>query len=454
MILFLRLFAGCVTQLAPFALLCFYPFHAHFRFSYRQTMGLTLALIAALSVGFAGLSCWLDGQMPDDPAQLTAINGVFVACLPLCLGWYLYAVRAAWQKKLFIFVFALTSALAITSLQNSFWADLPTRFLPYERPTLLSLTVITAVMLPLLMLLIKKCYLPVAEGMSAKETGALDSVSLLLFAIFASGLIPMDYAELKNPTLMMLYIILLVALFVVYAVVFRMLYHAHQSFAAQQALTLAEHRLEINREQYRRITDSIACSKRIQHDFRHHALALQGMLQAGETDKAAAYLSQYISAMDDLSLSQVCDNPIVNTMIHYYGELAKSAGVVFSARVSIPAQTPVDDGDMAVLLGNLLENAIRAAKAAQPENRVVAVNLIHSGTMLAVTVDNGYGEKPTLKDGQYLSSRQNHVGLGMGSIESIARKYEGGVEFGHDAARFHASVMLNMCPAPLETRQA
>ena len=444
--LFLRLFAGCLVQLAPFALLCSYPFVDHLRFSRRKTALLTALLLLLLAAIFSGVSCAIDRQLPDDPFQFTAVNAVFFVCLLPCMVWYLYAVRVGWQTKLFIFMFALTSALAITSVQNSFWLDTETRYMPYEHPTLVSLTIVTAAALPALMLLLRVCYRPVANGLSRKEIGTLDVMSLLLFILLASILAPLDYEQLQSPTLRMLYFASLLSVFVIYAVVFRMLFHSHRRFAARQELTRTEHLLEISREQYKRITQNVEYAKRLKHDFHHHALALQGMLAQGDTAQARTYLSQYINALDAHELADVCESPILNTLIGYYAEQAAGAGVAFTAHVSIPKTTAVDDGDMAALMGNLMENAICAAAQANSGDRSVALNVIFSGTMLAITVDNGYAAPLRVSCGRYLSTKENHTGIGMESIEAIAEKYHGGVEFGHDATRFHASVMLNMSP--------
>ena len=450
--LFLRLFAGCLVQLAPFALLCGAPFRAHMRFSLRKTALCTALLLGALAGVFAGASLLIDRAMPDEPTQMMAVNGVFFLCLLPCVGWYFYAVRVSWPQKLFIFVFALTAALAVTSLQNAFWADDVTRYMPYEHPTLLSLTLITALLVPLLLALLRACYVPMADGLSAKEAGGLDLVALVLFVLLAGGIVPLGYEQLQNATVRSLFLILFASVFVIYAVVFRVLFHAHQHFTAQQALSRSEHQLEINREQYRRITENIAYAKRLRHDIRHHILALQTLLESGKTADAQAYLARYREGLDAHSLPTLCDNVIVGSLAGYYAEQARGQDIRFAAHVSVPAQTAVDDGDMAVLLGNLLDNALRAASMAEAANREVTLNIIFSGAMLAITVDNGYGEALLHKDGRYLSTKPNHTGLGMSSVEAIVHKYDGGFDFSHDARLFHASVMLNMGPRPSPAR--
>jgi hypothetical protein len=64
--------------------------------------------------------------------------------------------------------------------------------------------------------------------------------------------------------------------------------------------------------------------------------------------------------------------------------------------------------------------------------------------MLAVTVDNGFDGMVNMDCGRYRSTKSQHTGIGLQSIEDIAVKYNGGVEFSHKNQEFHSSVMLGM----------
>ncbi|MEG2957349.1 MAG: ATP-binding protein [Christensenellaceae bacterium] len=448
MMVFLRMFSGCVLQLSPFALLCFYPFKEHTRFSKKKTLIITVSLIAALGLIFAVICLYLKSVYPREPAIFYYANGVFMCCLVPCFGWYLYAIKEIWQKKLFIFMFTVTGALAMTSIGTIIETKLQlvqdTDGLPYFGSTLLTLTILTVIALPLFWLLLKRCYLPVSDVLSRKESGSLSLLAFLLFVVLASGLVPLSYDDIYNPASLALYITLLASVFVIYAVCFKMLFHAHDKLIAQQHMAQMQHQMEIRDEQYKRITDNIESSRKLRHDMRHHAIALQGYLSAGELQKAEGYLSRFMTTLDEHELEKLCDNTIVNTVVGYYKANAMEKGIDFTIRISMPKEITVQDSDMAVLLGNLLENAITAAQYAERDHKTIALNIIRSGQMLAITVDNSFDGNIKMEYGKYLSLKSQHVGVGLGSIESIAVKYGGGVEFSHEGTCFHASVMLNL----------
>ena len=97
--IFLRLSAGFLLQVIPFAVLTLYPYCEQLRFSKKRSVLLTLWLILGLSALFAGCGCYLQTMLPPDHRLFQAVNVVFLLCILPCLGWYLYLVPGIWQKK-------------------------------------------------------------------------------------------------------------------------------------------------------------------------------------------------------------------------------------------------------------------------------------------------------------------------------------------------------------------
>ena len=72
------------------------------------------------------------------------------------------------------------------------------------------------------------------------------------------------------------------------------------------------------------------------------------------------------------------------------------------------------------------------------------LNMICSGKMLAIAVDNGFDGNVRLEGGRYLSTKPGHLGMGLKSLDDISKKYHGGVEFTPEGTEFHASVMAGL----------
>ncbi len=444
---FLRLFTGCMLQFLPYSVLCMLPFRGSFRHSDKKTGILTVLLTGTVCCCFGIIGSLIASCIPDSQALYQLVNIAFMAGVIPCLAWYIYEVRAAWQKKLFLFSFSLTSALLITSVSNSvvtwYYAGKPYEYLPYYGIyNLLNLTV-TAVFLPMLWLILKKWFLPVSEGLSNRETGYLSVLSLLLFLLLSSGLAFIDYSYLlKNPMALFLYGAVILLVFLVYAIAFYLYRLAHERNQFQLKNLRMEQQLVLRDEQYRRIHDSIEINRQLRHDLRHHMLTLRGYLQSGETGQAEEYLSAYLEKADRYEIRKLCHDPVVNMVVSHYLDIAAQQDIRFTTRIDLPDELPVAAPDLSVLLGNMLENAITAAARAQGSNRFIRFHMLCSGKMLALTCDNGFDGAIRMKGDQYLSTREGHTGLGLKSLHFIAEKYDGGVEFTHEGNVFHTSVML------------
>lgn len=144
-------------------------------------------------------------------------------------------------------------------------------------------------------------------------------------------------------------------------------------------------------------------------------------------------------------IQKLCSNPVVNMLLCHYLALAKESRIDFRVRIEIPEELPIQDMDISVLLGNLLENAVTASSRIPEAGRSIRLNMICVGKMLAITVDNSFdGIVKKDSEGAYLSTRHSHRGLGLKSLTEIAEQYGGGAEFSHDKQTFHSSVMLGL----------
>lgn len=445
---FFRLLSGYLAQLVPFAVLCAFPFRKNWRFSRKKTALLTAALILGMAVFFAASGVFFSSVFPHDYTLFYKVNGMFLFCLLPCFFWYLYAIKAVWQKKLFIFSFALTSALLAISICNFFFNNFFTyeaqNYLPYEGPVISLIAIIYPSVAVSLCLLLHYFYMPVEREMNQKEAGYLAFLSLFLFLILVFAFTQINAFTLIDgrPDALILYFTVYFTIFLLYGVMFKMYALSHAQHIAQEKLLRLQYQNNIRDEQYRRISDSIDLSRKQRHDLRHHLLTLQGLWENGETAKARDYLTRYLDNAGSLQIKTFCSNPIINMLASHYSSLAAERGITLTAHISVPDALSVQDTDLSVLIGNLLENALDAADRAPEEHRSIQLNMLCRGKMIVITVDNGFDGVIQKEGERYLSIKPGHQGLGLQILQEIAEKYGGGAEFTYDNLTFHSSVML------------
>lgn len=445
--LFLRLFFGCLIQVLPFAVISLYPFMGQYRMSNKKSLLTTAILLTSLSLLFSLITLYLQKTvLPEHLFNIT--NLVFLCCLIPCLVWYLYLVKGIWQKKLFVFMFTLISAISMTSLNNSvstmLMVNSETDHLPYRGVSMLVLIAVTAVTVPLLLLILKKEFIPMSDFFSKREYGYLCGLSGVLFTALASGLIPIEYTYLNNPMTVYLYLILLISVFLIYLVVFRMFHIAQKRMLAEQKASRYEAQITVQAEQYQKLMEQISETRRIRHNLRYQLIAIRQYITEGDQEKLLSYVDEQIQNIDSLVIGQFCENETINALLSYYCYLAEEKKIKMTASVSCNKELNISAPELSVLLGNLLENALYASEHAVAEFRYITLNILQKGNIIAFTVDNGFNGKVNLVNGSYASVKEDHVGFGLDSVLKITEEHNGNAIFDHDNFVFHSSVAIQL----------
>ena len=92
----------------------------------------------------------------------------------------------------------------------------------------------------------------------------------------------------------------------------------------------------------------------------------------------------------------------------------------------------------------VLENAIEACLKIDKEKRLIRISSDMSYDMLIVTMDNSYDGNFLSVDGRFCSTKREGFGIGLSSVQSVARKYYGDAKFEDKDGYFQSSVYLRI----------
>ena len=155
-----------------------------------------------------------------------------------------------------------------------------------------------------------------------------------------------------------------------------------------------------------------------------------------------AYLDRYQETLPDARQLQFCGNAAVNAVLSYFAQQAAAQQVDFSVKAQLPEYTGVADPDLAVLFGNLLENALTACM--QEASPRIVVRITADAHTLCAAVDNTFTGVVRRTTGGFLSTKHAGLGLGTASVRSIAEKYHGVCRLEPRDGMFCASVLLEL----------
>lgn len=188
---------------------------------------------------------------------------------------------------------------------------------------------------------------------------------------------------------------------------------------SQQLLSLEDYQRFISRD-----TDLILG---LRQELSNSYEAIAKMVQARQWDEAKKYIQHQEQQLSAAVIQPYSDFPLINAAISIYLARAQSLGISIKQKVNLPLQMITDENDFAILLSNLLENAIQGTS--KEPNPALELIIQHNGKQCVLTVANRFSKPLKLgEDNLPLSSRQGH-GIGMVSVKRFLEKYNGYVTF-------------------------
>ena len=179
------------------------------------------------------------------------------------------------------------------------------------------------------------------------------------------------------------------------------------------------------------------------HDFHHHLQTLKGQLEAGEVDRAIAYIENLDHRLQNVDTLLKTGNVTLDAILSAKLSQAKSQGINVTIKANVPAELTLTDVELSIVVGNLLDNAIEACLAVpESEERFLRLFLGMKGKMLYFSMLNSAGEKQR-KRGSLFSSHKNGVhGFGLRRAESILTKHDGWCKYNSEDGAFTSEFLV------------
>ncbi len=185
------------------------------------------------------------------------------------------------------------------------------------------------------------------------------------------------------------------------------------------------------------------------HDIKNILLSIMGILKESDTEKALQVMQANLDMLDDSNKKIVnTGHPITDAILQSKLHDADAKGIKLSISTKLTEKIIVDELELGIVLGNALDNAIEAtAKVKNNHEKVVAFDMITTAERIIITIENPVdGNVNTDKLITTKKDKENH-GYGVGSIKTIARKYDGVAEFSYSNGMFTTNINIaNMKP--------
>ena len=157
------------------------------------------------------------------------------------------------------------------------------------------------------------------------------------------------------------------------------------------------------------------------HDLRHRIQAVMEMVTRGEEKTALDFLDATRRRLDEQKVIRWCRPPVLDAVFATYFDQAKNQGIPVEAKISAPEILPVDEGELAIVIANALENAIHANLKLPEEQREIRCKMVGTPSVMLEISNPCAGEAFFDGDGLPITRQAGH-GLGVQSIAAFCRK--------------------------------
>lgn len=213
------------------------------------------------------------------------------------------------------------------------------------------------------------------------------------------------------------------------------IFHAFNRYSEELYIN-AEQKLIISRQEmdlqyYNQVQKLDSQYQKFIHNITHHLKTIGELAKENHNNNIVSILQDLNIELENNALAIYCSNPVINAILSEKSSVAERSFIDLDIYVE-PGVTfaGISDADIITMLGNLLDNALYAAKEAENKKVVVRIYAENNGCFHFVKIKNYFSGVVRATESGFITTKkeQGIHGIGLKSVESIAKKYEGYLE--------------------------
>lgn len=195
---------------------------------------------------------------------------------------------------------------------------------------------------------------------------------------------------------------------------------------------------------YKMLEEQHRQSERLRHDMKNHIIALSGLFQSKDWEKMGVYLRNMEGGGLENS-GDVTGNKAVDALLYQKRKWAEEKNVRWECDVQIPKACCMNEFDLCVLFGNILDNALEACERLQcGEPRYVSIQAKTVKKCFLIEVKNSMD----------ITEKPGEHGIGLMNVRDVVGRYYGAVNIEAEKGIFVISILMPLNDAAHNIKQA
>lgn len=225
-------------------------------------------------------------------------------------------------------------------------------------------------------------------------------------------------------------------------IIFYLYYHLQDAYQAKIYEGNLEKQIEIYENQLEIISKTEKKVYSLKHDLKHHITGLNALASKKDIEGIEQYLKKMGKYFEDTGIVIFSGNRNIDSLLNYKLEEAKYLLNDININIKVPEDITIHIFELNVILGNILENAIQAAK--DSEKKYLELNIRADSGLLFINLKNSYEGTIKVAGNHFISSKKTRDGHGIGldNVREVVEKNNGLIDIKYDNYIFIVDIML------------
>lgn len=295
-------------------------------------------------------------------------------------------------------------------------------------------------------------FLNIAKRISKNSDNRMNLKNLVLYSIvpvsFLGIMISLVYLHIDFNTIRSMQVLLIISglLAIVGNILIFYVFDRYSQSAEklhQQELMITK--LEMEEKHYKQVECVNQEHAGFIHDIRHYMKVIGEMALENNNKEILKIVSELQIRVSDTELEMICQNRLLNAILNEKKKDAQRKKVDIKITIEPGfAIEQIDDMDLIVIMGNLLDNAIEAASKCEEGYIKMFLFSQNNSHFSVIKIMNNYSGRMLLKDGVLQTNKDDKErhGYGIRNVSDMAAKYGGYLQDFYDDETFTSIVIL------------
>lgn len=207
-------------------------------------------------------------------------------------------------------------------------------------------------------------------------------------------------------------------------------------------LRIAAYQNDLMERHYEEVENMYRQMRGWRHDYKHHIQTMKAHLTLKQYRELDDYLSELDTDLTEVDTVLRTGNVRIDAVLNSKLVVAKEKGIRVNAKAIVPDQLKMNEVELCVIVGNLLDNAMEACAGIAEEKQFIRIYMEVLKGQLYIYASNSMADHINKVGGHYLSTKSGNHGFGLMRIDRVVKKYNGYINRQHEEGIFATEIML------------